>query len=134
MPKTRFLDPRVGGGVGEAASRILVVEDDVDVAPFLEHVLLSAGFKVHLATSAAEARSLLDSRSYALVLTDLMLPDGSGLEIVAAAKARGIPSVVITGYAFRIPPEELARHDVLMKPVRPRELVESVKRRLGAPE
>ena len=120
--------------MGETSRRILLVEDDVDAAPFLEHVLLAAGFKVHRAASAAEARSLLDSRSYALVLTDLVLPDGSGLEIADAAKARGTPSIVITGYAFRIRSEELARHDVLMKPVRPRELVDAVKRRLGAAE
>lgn len=120
--------------MGEASKRILLVEDDVDVAPFLEHVLLSAGFKVHLAGTVAEAHQLLDSRSYALVLTDLMLPDGNGISIADVAKERGIASLVVTGHAFRIPPEDLARHEVLLKPVRPRELVNAVNRRIGIGE
>ena len=119
------------GRMRETSIRILLVEDDVDVAPMLEHVLLLAGFGVHMAGTVAEARELLDSRSYALVLADVMLPDGSGIGVADAAKARGIEAVVITGHAFRIPAEELARHEVLLKPLRPRQVVETVTRSLG---
>ena len=115
----------------ETPRRILLVEDDFNVGPLLEHVLLIAGYKVHLVDTVKEAQSLLASRSYDLVLTDVMLPDGSGIEIADAAKARGIKTLVITAYGFRIPSKDLARHDVLIKPVRPREILDAVERRLA---
>ncbi len=116
----------------EHHNRILLVEDDPDVGPLLEHALLQAGFKVHWVSSAREAQELLDGRTYDLLLTDVMLPDGNGLDIADAAKARGLKSLVITGYAFQFPKERLAQHEVLLKPIRPGELVGAIERRLGA--
>jgi two-component system response regulator PilR (NtrC family) len=117
--------------VGKSHNRILLVEDDPDVGPLLEHALLHAGFRVHWVSSAREAEALLEQRDYDLLLTDLMLPDGNGLDIADAAKARGLKSVVITGYAFKFPKERLAQHEVLLKPLRPNELVQAIERRLG---
>jgi DNA-binding response OmpR family regulator len=117
--------------VGKSHHRILLVEDDPDVGPLLEHALLHAGFKVHWVSNATEAKSLLEERTYDLLLTDLMLPDGNGLDIADAAKARKLKCLVITGYAFKFPKERLAQHDVLLKPIRPRELVDAIERRLA---
>jgi DNA-binding response OmpR family regulator len=112
-------------------NRILLVEDDPDVGPLLEHALLHAGFRVHWVSGAVEAKALLDERAYDLVLTDVMLPDGNGLDIADAAKAKGVRSLVVTGYAFNFPKERLARHEVLLKPIRPSELVDAIERRLA---
>ena len=112
-------------------NRILLVEDDPDVGPLLEHALLHAGFRVHWVSGAVEAQALLSERAYDLVLTDVMLPDGNGLDIADAAKAMGVKSLVITGYAFNFPKERLAQHDVLLKPIRPNELVGAIERRLA---
>src|SRR5690348_4629654 len=117
--------------MNDAPSRILLVEDDPDVGPLLEHALLQAGFKVHWVNTAGEAQALLDERSYDLVLTDVMLPDGNGLDIADAAKVRNLKCLVITGYAFKFPKERLAQHEVLLKPLRPHELVEAIERRLA---
>ena len=117
--------------MGEAAKLILLVEDDPDVGPVLEHILISAGYRVHLVPTLGEAGSLLEARAYDLVLTDVMLPDGNGIGIADAALKRGIASVVVTGHAFQIPAAELARHEVLLKPVRARELVGAIERRLA---
>jgi DNA-binding response OmpR family regulator len=117
--------------VGDRHNLILLVEDDADVGPLLEHALLQAGFKVHWVSTAGEAQALLDERSYDLVLTDVMLPDGNGLDIADAAKARNLKCLVITGYAFQFPKERLAQHEVLLKPIRPRELVDAIERRLA---
>jgi DNA-binding response OmpR family regulator len=118
--------------MNDAPSRILLVEDDADVGPLLEHVLLQAGFRVHWVSTASEAQALLDERTYDLILTDVMLPDGNGLDLADGAKARNLKCLVITGYAFQCPKERLAQHEVLLKPVRPRELVDAIERRLGA--
>ena len=112
-------------------NRILLVEDDPDVGPLLEHALLQAGFRVHWVSSVSEAQELLGARVYDLVLTDVMLPDGNGLNIADAANAKGIRSLVITGYAFQFPKERLAQHDLLLKPVRPSELIDVIERKLG---
>lgn len=121
----------MGRGVAEAAKLILLVEDDPDVGPVLEHILISAGYRVHLVPTLGEAGSLLDARAYDLVLTDIMLPDGNGIGIADAALERGIASMVVTGHAFQIPAAKLARHEVLLKPVRARELVGAIERRLA---
>jgi DNA-binding response OmpR family regulator len=120
-----------GRDVAEAAKLILLVEDDPDVGPVLEHILISAGYRVHLVPTFEEAGLLLEARAYDLVLTDIMLPDGNGIGIADAARERGIASVVVTGHAFQLPAEELARHEVLLKPVRARELVGAIERQLA---
>src|SRR5215469_4538484 len=117
--------------MNDVPTRILLVEDDADVGPLLEHSLLHAGFKVHWVSTAGEAQALLEERTYDLLLTDLMLPDGSGFDIADAAKRRNLKCLVITGYAFQFPKERLAQHEVLLKPVRPHELVEAIERRLA---
>jgi CheY-like chemotaxis protein len=61
-----------------------------------------------------------------------MLPDGNGLDVADAAKAKKLKCLVITGYAFQFPKDRLAKHEVLLKPIRPRELVDAIERRLGA--
>lgn len=116
---------------GGALSRILLVEDEPQVCTLMEHVLLSAEYAVDVAASFVVAQSLLDTRAYDLVLTDGMLPDGDGLKIAQTASERGIKALVITGYALRLPKEELHRHEYLMKPIRPGELLRAVKRHLG---
>jgi DNA-binding response OmpR family regulator len=115
----------------ESHNRILLVEDDADVGPLLQHAILHAGFKVHWVSSAAKAQALLEERVYDLVLTDIVLPDGNGLDIADAARARGLKSLVITGYAFKFAKERLAPHEVLLKPIRPSELVDAIERRFA---
>jgi DNA-binding response OmpR family regulator len=115
-------------------TRILLVEDDPDVRLLVEHVLLDAGFEVDATDSVFGGRTLLGCRSYDMVLADGRLGDGTGMEV--ADRAREIadtPVLIVTGYAFDLPHDDLARYDFLLKPVRPRELVEAVQRVLGQP-
>ncbi|HWI25985.1 MAG TPA: response regulator [Stellaceae bacterium] len=112
--------------------RILLVEDDPDVAPILEKMLLSAGYHVTKVGTVSAARLLLDHRSHDLLLTDVNLPDGDGIEVADRAKGEGVKTILITGYAFQLPQKELRRHEYLMKPVRSADLVATVERVLGA--
>jgi DNA-binding NtrC family response regulator len=118
---------------GERAhmSRILLVEDEYNVRVLLEHVLLDAGYEVDSAATVAEAKSLLDSVRYDLLLADGRLPDGTGMTLADQAEESGIKALIITGYAFQL--AELGRYEFLMKPVRPAELVDAIERILGAP-
>lgn len=111
--------------------RILLVEDDPDVGALLEHSLGSAGYKVSKAATVSAAHLLLDHRSHDLVLTDVVLPDGSGVAIADKAQELGIRTLLLTGYGLHLPAHQLGRHECLMKPVRPGELFAAIKRVLG---
>ena len=83
-----------------SAPRILVVDDEADLRELLEITLLKMGLDVDSAATVREARNLLDQKEYELVLTDMRLPDGMGLELVreVAANHRNTPIAVITAY------------------------------------
>ena len=80
--------------------RILVVDDEADLRELLEITLVKMGLDVDCASCLSEARAWLAQASYALVLTDMRLPDGQGIELVreAAAISRNIPVAVITAF------------------------------------
>jgi DNA-binding response OmpR family regulator len=108
-------------------ARILLVEDDHDVCLLMEQVLLDDGYTVDPTGTLAGARTLLSGGGYDLVLADGMLPDGTGMHIAEEAERQGVSSIVITAYAYRFPKRDLARYGLLLKPVRPAELLEAVK-------
>ena len=112
-------------------ARILLVEDDANVLMLLEHVLRGDGHDVDTASTVEQARShLAQRRDFDLVLADGRLPDGTGMEVGDAAADAGIKTLIITGFAFQLPREELGRYDYLLKPVRPAELLRAIGRML----
>jgi two-component system response regulator PilR (NtrC family) len=80
--------------------RILVVDDEADLRELLDITLVRMGLEVDCAASLGQARALLAGADYALVLTDMRLPDGLGLELVreVSAAGKGTPIAVITAY------------------------------------
>ena len=113
-------------------TRILLVEDDHNVRVLMEHVLIDGGYEVDSTATIAEAKSLLDSVTYDLLLADGRLPDGTGMALADYAGASGVKTLIITGYAFQLASEELGRYEFLMKPVRPTELLQAVERTLAS--
>jgi two-component system response regulator HydG len=111
--------------------RILLVEDDAAVRGMLDTALMGEGYAVDQADTAARARSRLDAARYDLVVADWRLPDGNGLDIADLAADNGIKTILMSGYLFQIPAEKTTRHELLMKPMRPSELVQAVKRLIG---
>ena len=83
-----------------SAPRILVLDDEADLRELLEITLIKMGLDVDSAATLRQARALFDENDYALVLTDMRLPDGLGLELVReiAASGKGTPVAVITAY------------------------------------
>ena len=111
-----------------AMTSILLVEDDVDLQLLLQHVLLGAGYEVDTATGVHGGLAMLRRRDYDLVLADGRLQDGTGMMLAELAVERGGRALIITGYAFELPRDQLLRFDFLLKPVRPNELLEAVAR------
>ena len=83
-----------------ASPRILIVDDEADLRELVEITLVRMGLDVDSADSLAAARQCLRGTEYALVLTDMRLPDGLGIELVQeiAAQYRNTPVAVITAF------------------------------------
>jgi DNA-binding NtrC family response regulator len=108
--------------------RILLVEDDANVRTLIEHVLLHEGYEVDTTGTASGGTELVRCRSYDLVVADGKLPDGTGMEVADAATERGMRAIIITGYAFTLPIEDRDRYEVMLKPLRPGELISAIER------
>jgi len=124
-----------------AHKTILVVEDESELREILSVGLSQAGFKVIPASGAQEALALAISTTPALVLSDIRMPGGSGLDLLAALRARHAtspPVVLMTGYADVTQAEALTRGatSLLQKPFKMQALIELVESILstGSPE
>jgi len=81
--------------------KILVVDDDPGIRSTLSELLEELGYQAPTASDGLEAVGLLDSGPYLCVLTDIMMPNMTGLELIKKIKAHNVstPVIVITGYA-----------------------------------
>ena len=78
---------------------VLLVEDHMDSARVLSALLRRRGYKVYHANSVAEARALYRSEPVDVIVSDLGLPDGNGLDLIKDLRAvREVPSIVLSGY------------------------------------
>lgn len=79
---------------------ILVVDDEVDLLTTYERLLGRRGYRVIPAATRQAALDTLASQRLTLVVSDLRLPDGSGLDVVRAARAAtpSPPVIVVTGF------------------------------------
>jgi two-component system, OmpR family, phosphate regulon response regulator PhoB len=114
---------------------ILAIEDDWTVRTVLEHTLRSAGYDIDLVPGISDARDLLAEGRYDLVLLDLNLPDGSGLDLLRdIRKDLGVPVLVLSGLRQEevvVRGLELGADDYVTKPFSPPELLARVGRCLG---
>ena len=108
--------------IGRRNARVLVVEDERPVREMLVQGLAREGYAVSAANDVGEALALLGQEPVDVVVTDLVLPGGSGLEIARTVK-RARPStavILVTGWPGRVDPETLKSHGVdamIEKPV-----------------
>jgi len=117
-------------------ARILLVEDEPAILESLAYVLSRDGFTVATAKNAAEAGALAATERHQidLVVLDLMLPDGSGFDLIrrwrAAATSRPMPIIVLSSRdaeADRVAALESGADDYVTKPFSPREIVARVR-------
>src|SRR4030081_356164 len=109
-------------------SRILLVEDDPDIAQLVALYLHKAGFTTEIVASGREALSVIVARPPDMLILDLMLPHVDGLEIcrfVRSQKATtDVPVIMLTARAEeadRIGGLELGADDYIAKPFSPSE-------------
>jgi DNA-binding response OmpR family regulator len=110
---------------------ILVVEDEVSISSFVAAYLRNAGYGVRTAASAKAAIIDLASELPSLVVLDLNLPDGDGVELCRRIrKSSDVPILMLTARdedVDKIIGLEVGADDYMTKPFNPRELVARVK-------
>jgi len=124
------------------AERLLMIEDDAELARLVAEYLRPLGFEVEAAGTAAEGLRRLGAGPFAAVLLDVMLPDLDGFEVCRRIRASSdVPVVMLTARGDdedRIAGLETGADDYLPKPFNPRELLARiravVRRRRAGPE
>ena len=114
--------------------KVLVIEDEPDIRKTLEYNLLREGFEVSGCGSIKEAKKLIEDPKFSIILLDLMLPDGSGLDLCKEIKSdtatKDIPIVILTAKddeVDKVVGFELGADDYVTKPFSVRELILRVK-------
>jgi two-component system catabolic regulation response regulator CreB len=110
---------------------ILIVEDEAPIAETIVYALRTEGYDPVWKTTGREALEVLASRTVALVVLDVGLPDGNGFDFCREIQRRGrVPVIFLTarsGELDRIVGLELGADDYVAKPFSPRELTARVR-------
>ena len=119
---------------GKAPKKILIVEDEADIAKLVKFYLDKEGFQTNVAKSGGEALKHLKSERPDLVILDLMLPEMDGIEVCKKVRSAPdtalIPIIMLTAKAEEsdiIVGLELGADDYVTKPFSPKALVARVK-------
>lgn len=119
-------------------SKILVVEDDSALRRLVTTVLARRNFSVAEAADGGEALAILSTTAFDLVITDILMPEIEGLELVRFVRARHPGAKVMAdsgGGSHLVSYTQLAKQlgadEVLAKPFTPAELVAVVERLLS---
>ncbi len=115
-----------GAGKGKASAkrpfRVLVVDDDKDVATSLVRAIECLGHTAVFSAHAQEAFDVIGRQPFDLLLVDYRMPDMTGLDLIILLREEGvkIPAIMMTGHFAtedRVPTEQLGICAILHKPI-----------------
>ena len=98
---------------------ILIVEDEADIASFIETALEASGYRCTCVFDGLSAADLLEERAFDLILLDVMLPGADGFELMDMIRPTNTPVIFITAkadVADRVKGLRLGADDYLVKP------------------
>ena len=112
---------------------ILIAEDDELILRTIEHKLLKEGYNVILTRNGKDAIDTIQNTEVDLIITDIMMPFASGIEILAAvkAKSKSIPVIMLSSMGQEeviLNAFDLGASDFIVKPFSPNELMLRIKR------
>src|ERR1700681_4103951 len=116
----------VTAALADDAPHLLVVDDDRRIRDLLSRFLLTEGYRVSTAETAADARAKLVGLSFDLLILDVMMPGESGFDLAKSIRgSSNVPILMLTARdaaESRIKGLEMGADDYLSKPFEPREL------------
>jgi CheY-like chemotaxis protein len=108
---------------------VVLVEDDADLAAVTQATLQHEGLQVLVARDGLEGLALIEKVHPQVVVTDLVMPVLDGLELIRRLAARPAPVIAVSAVGARLrAARELGAAEVLLKPVAPEELLQSVRK------
>jgi putative nucleotidyltransferase with HDIG domain len=114
--------------------QVLVVDDEADVRELVQTILTRAGHQADTAGDALEAQEILATKSYDVIISDILMPKLSGLDLLQNLQrtAPDLPVILITGYPSIDTAAAAVRTasavDYLSKPISPAQIVSTVER------
>lgn len=124
------------GQLAPAARKVLVVDDEAVVVNSIRKILTRKGFAIQEAFSCKEALAQVFAQNYDLVLLDMKMSDGNGMDVLQRIKAKrpDLRVVIVTGYASidtAVEAIQKGASDYMAKPFTPDELYSMTNRVLG---
>lgn len=117
--------------------RVLVVDDEHQVLDLVTEVLRASGYQSASAVNARQALASLRREQFHLLITDVRLPDSSGIDLLRIVRDKypNLPAIVITGYASIDGTKEalnLGAVDYIPKPFTPQQLLGAIERAMAS--
>jgi two-component system response regulator HydG len=114
----------------------LLIEDDITFCLMLKTWLKKKGIQTESASTISSAKNMIERNSYDLILSDLRLPDGSGMDVLewSHSKKKEIPFIMLTGYAdiqTAVDSIKKGAFDYIPKPINPDILLEKIQEALS---
>ena len=118
---------------------ILIIEDDITFSLMLKTWLGKKGFEVMASSSVSDAKSRIEDTTFDLILSDLRLPDGDGIDLLRWVKEANpsMPLIMMTSYAeiqTAVQAIKLGASDYIAKPLNPEELLGKIRDIIDAGE
>jgi DNA-binding NtrC family response regulator len=115
---------------------ILIVDDEISVADALEIILCDNGYDVTVALTGRDGLEKINSLHFDVMITDLRLPDMSGLDLLSHVRKKGLGSLVIVITAHSSPEvvlesKRLGAYEVLSKPFFPSDVLSLIRNGLN---
>jgi len=131
-PATSQQPSAKGDDAQRAAVSILLVEDHRDTARIMQRLLQNRGYTVHAAMNVADALAIAGRETIHLLISDIGLPDGTGLELIQKLSAQGpVRGIALSGFGME---EDVERSraagfvEHLTKPINMAQLLEAIER------
>ena len=113
-------------------NKILIIDDEVDICRGCQRIFEAKGCTIKMALSGKEGLDRAGKEEFDVIITDLKMPDISGIEIIKKIKQKkpDQPIIMITGYATvytAVEAMKLGIEEYMSKPFEPDEIVDAVK-------
>ena len=113
--------------------KILIIDDEESMRHMLSLILKKEGYEVHAVTGGKEALDLLSSLSFDFILSDIIMPEMDGLELLQALKERKVEATIIMMSAYgtintAVEAMKRGAYDYISKPFRPDEVLMALRK------
>jgi DNA-binding NtrC family response regulator len=135
--KSEDLNGRIKSAIEKGRRKILVVDDNIDLVNILKIFLEMERYTIFTAETAEQGETILNSTKINAVISDIMLPEMSGIEFMSKMKAShsNLPFILITGYFENYTPKDIISAGAagyFIKPINNRELANTLRQILSA--